>query len=55
MTLIGDHVNDVWAAKANGFQSVAVATGVTPFDELRAAEPDYLVRDLRELSVDKVV
>jgi len=50
VTLIGDHWNDVEAAKANGFQSVAVATGVMPFDELRKAQPDFLVRDLTELN-----
>lgn len=55
ITLIGDHGNDVQAAKANGYQSVAVATGVTPLEELRAANPDYLVRDLSELSFDNVL
>lgn len=55
ITLIGDHANDVLAAKANGFQSVAVATGVTPLDDLRAGKPDYLLRDLRELSVDAIL
>ncbi len=55
ITLIGDHGNDVQAAKANGYQSVAVATGVTPLEELRSAQPDYLVRDLGELSVDDVL
>jgi phosphoglycolate phosphatase len=49
ITLIGDHSNDVEAAKANGFQSVAVATGMLPIDELRKAQPDFLVRDLTEL------
>ncbi len=55
VTLIGDHMNDVQAAKANGYQSVAVATGVTPLEELRAAHPDYLVRDLTELRLDNVL
>lgn len=49
VTLIGDHLNDVQAAKANGFQSVAVATGVLSLEDLRKTEPDFLVRDLREL------
>ena len=48
-SLIGDHPNDVLAARLNGFRSVAVATGIPTFEELRAAEPDFLVRDLREL------
>jgi phosphoglycolate phosphatase len=47
--LIGDHANDVAAAKANGYHSIAVATGVTPFEELAAAKPDTLVRHLGEL------
>ena len=55
ITLIGDHINDVQAAKANGFQSVAVATGVTPLEQLRAAEPDYLVRDLTELKLEHLL
>ena len=55
ITLIGDHMNDVEAAKRNGFQSVAVATGLTSAEELRALEPDYLVRDLTELSVETVL
>jgi phosphoglycolate phosphatase-like HAD superfamily hydrolase len=49
ISLIGDHPNDVLAAKANRFRSVAVASGLASSDELRAAEPDYLVRDLTEL------
>lgn len=55
VTLIGDHANDVQAAKANGYQSVAVATGLTPLEELRDAHPDHLVRDLGELSVENVL
>jgi phosphoglycolate phosphatase len=55
IVLIGDHTNDVQAAKANGYVSVAVATGLTPIEVLRDAEPDYLVRDLSELSVDNLV
>lgn len=55
ISLIGDHANDIQAAKLNGYRSIAVATGVTPLEELRAADPDYLVRDLRELSVETVL
>jgi phosphoglycolate phosphatase-like HAD superfamily hydrolase len=47
--LIGDHANDVEAAKRNGFRAVGVATGVTSVEELRAAEPDILVPDLTHL------
>ncbi len=49
ISLIGDHSNDVVAAKANNFQSVAVASGLMPFEELRKSEPDILVRSLGEL------
>ena len=55
ITLIGDHRNDVEAARRNGFQSVAVATGVTSVEELRATNPDHLVRDLTELSIESVL
>ncbi|MBV9083792.1 MAG: haloacid dehalogenase-like hydrolase [Acidobacteriaceae bacterium] len=55
ISLIGDHMKDVEAAKANGFQAVAVATGVTPYDELAAAHPDILVRDLTELHVTRLL
>lgn len=49
ISLLGDHENDVLAAKANGFQSIAVATGFTSFDELARLEPDIVVRDFTEL------
>lgn len=55
ITLIGDHANDVAAAKANGFQSVAVATGLMPREELAATEPDRLVRTLSELPIEDVL
>jgi phosphoglycolate phosphatase-like HAD superfamily hydrolase len=55
ITLIGDHANDIEAAKANGFRSVAVATGVSSADELEKFSPDILVRDLRELTVAKLM
>ena len=44
--VIGDHVNDVEAARANGFYSIAVATGVVPLERLQAAEPTLAVPDL---------
>ena len=54
ISLIGDHANDVEAAKRNGFQAIAVATGVTPVEELRAAQPDILVPDLTHLDLENV-
>lgn len=53
--LIGDHPNDVAAARANGLRSVAVGTGVVPLDELAGASPDLLVPDLRSLSLDNLL
>ncbi|HBY63790.1 MAG TPA: hydrolase, partial [Solibacterales bacterium] len=51
ITLVGDHPNDILAARANGIQSVAVATGVVPAAELRPYRPDILIDDLRSLRV----
>ncbi len=48
ISLVGDHQNDVAAAKANGFQSVAVATGIISAEELALVSPDVLLRDLTE-------
>ena len=55
VVLIGDHPNDIAAARANGFLSVAVATGVVPLEELQSHEPDIAVRDLRELDLEQVL
>jgi phosphoglycolate phosphatase len=52
VVLIGDHRNDVEAAKANGIRSVAVASGIMPAAELRSFEPDIFVESLRELNID---
>jgi len=52
ISLIGDHPNDVRAAKANGIRSIAVATGLVPIEELRAHAPDVLLPDLRSLALE---
>lgn len=54
VALIGDHANDIQAAKANGFRSVAVATGFTSADELRKLEPDLVVETLEGASVEMI-
>ena len=54
VSLIGDHPNDVAAAKQNGIRSIAVATGVVAGEELAAANPDYLLPDLRSLRLKMV-
>jgi phosphoglycolate phosphatase len=52
ISLIGDHPNDVRAAKANGIRSIAVATGLVGMDELRTHTPDVLLPDLRSLALE---
>jgi phosphoglycolate phosphatase len=55
VALIGDHPNDIRAAKANRVRSVAVATGVIPAEELREHSPDILVEDMRSLTVEMLL
>jgi phosphoglycolate phosphatase len=55
ISLIGDHPNDIQAARLNGIQAIATATGVTPWEELQSAGPDILVRDLSELDVRQLL
>ena len=54
-SLIGDHPNDVEAAKLNRIRSIAVATGVSTPEELAACNPDLLVPDLRALQVESLL
>jgi phosphoglycolate phosphatase-like HAD superfamily hydrolase len=54
-SLVGDHPNDIEAAKLNGIRSIAVATGVSTLDELAACNPDLLVPDLRALQVESLL
>lgn len=54
-TLIGDHPNDIAAARANGLRSVAVGTGVVPLEELAEHRPDVLVQDLRALKLEQLI
>jgi phosphoglycolate phosphatase len=51
VSLIGDHPNDVRAARANGIRAIATATGLSSYAELDAEQPDILVKDLTELTV----
>ncbi len=55
ITLIGDHPNDILAARANGIRSVAVATGLSSAEELAAHVPDLLVTDLRNLTLETLL
>jgi phosphoglycolate phosphatase len=54
ISLIGDHPNDIYAAKANRVRSIAVATGVVGAEELAGHSPDVLVPDLRSLSMEEL-
>lgn len=55
VTLIGDHPNDIEAAKANGFYSVAVATGVISLIELEKSSPGIVVCDLGKLTASELM
>jgi phosphoglycolate phosphatase-like HAD superfamily hydrolase len=55
ISLIGDHPNDVRAAKANGIRAVAVATGLTALEELQSHSPDIVVPDLRSLVLEMLL
>ncbi len=55
ISLIGDHPNDVRAAKANGIRAIAVATGLTAFEELQSHSPDIIVPDLRSLKLEMLL
>ena len=53
--VIGDHLNDVEAARTNGFYSIAVATGVIPLEQLNECEPTMAVADLTAMNPDELV
>jgi phosphoglycolate phosphatase-like HAD superfamily hydrolase len=55
IALIGDHPNDIRAARANGVRSIAVATGLVPADELATHSPDVVVPDMRALSMEMLI
>ena len=54
ISLVGDHPNDIKAARANEFYAVAVGTGVVEWRDLEASAPDVLVRSLRELQIESL-
>jgi phosphoglycolate phosphatase-like HAD superfamily hydrolase len=55
IALVGDHPNDVRAARANGVRAIAVGTGVVAMEELAALEPDILTADLRGITVGRAL
>lgn len=54
ISLVGDAVQDVRAARENGIRAIAVRTGITPPEELEASAPDLLLDDLTMLERDKI-
>jgi phosphoglycolate phosphatase len=48
VVLVGDTPNDINAAKANGFVSIAVATGGFDFQALEKAGADFVFEDLTD-------
>jgi phosphoglycolate phosphatase-like HAD superfamily hydrolase len=51
ISLIGDAMQDVLAARQNAIRSIAVRTGITPAEELEAAAPDLILDDLTHLDL----
>ncbi len=54
ITLVGDAPADILAARANHIRVIAVRTGITPPEELRALAPDFLLGNLRHLRLRMV-
>jgi len=52
VTLVGDHPNDIAAARKARVRSLAVGTGVVGLDDLAAHAPDHLVEDLRQAELE---
>lgn len=55
VSFVGDHPNDIRAARANKVRAIAVATGLCGIDELAAHSPDILLPDLRALKLEMVL
>ena len=52
--VVGDTPHDIRCGRAIEAMVLAVATGVTALGQLREHEPDWLVEDLREASVEEL-
>jgi phosphoglycolate phosphatase len=48
--VVGDTPSDVQAARANGLDVIAVATGIYPFDQLALEKPHWCLRSFEDLS-----
>ena len=49
--LVGDTPNDVEAGRANGLETIAVATGLSTMEELRASGASVCAADLTDSAV----
>jgi len=54
VSLVGDAPADIRAARYNGIRAIAVATGLTPVEELQTEGPDILLEDLRAFRMKMV-
>jgi len=54
ISLVGDALADIRAARANRIRAISVQTGVTPAEELAALAPDFLLPNLRALRLRMV-
>src|SRR3989338_1481059 len=48
--VVGDTVHDILSGKRNGCRTRAVATGITPFSELKKHRPTYCLPNLKNTS-----
>lgn len=53
--VVGDTPHDVACGRAIGARVLAVATGGAKFEDLAATQPDWLVRDLTEISAGELI
>jgi phosphoglycolate phosphatase-like HAD superfamily hydrolase len=47
--MVGDHGDDILAAKANNIKSVAYLGGYSGVDSLVKSNPDYIIKEIYEL------
>lgn len=55
VVVVGDTPLDIRCARAIGARALAVATGGASLEELAAHKPDWLVKDLSSLTVERVL
>jgi phosphoglycolate phosphatase len=55
VVVVGDTAHDIRCGRAISAKVLAVATGGAPYAELESHQPDWVVRDLREIRAEEVV